>query len=56
VARNVRIASSPIPIGADTLIVNKDVPDECTVVGTPGKIVKIDGKKVEQDLISARLF
>ncbi len=35
-----------VKIGADTLIINKKVPDNCTVIGTPGKIVKQDGKKV----------
>ena len=39
-----------VKIGADTLIINHDVPDNCTVVGTPGKIVKLNGEKVEIEL------
>jgi serine O-acetyltransferase len=39
-----------VKIGADTLIINKNVPDNCTVVGTPGKIVKLNGKKVNIEL------
>jgi len=35
-----------VKIGADTFIINKNVPDNSTVVGTPGKIVKLNGKKV----------
>ncbi len=41
---------SNVKIGADTIIVNKNIPDNCTVVGTPGKIVKLKGKKVNMEL------
>ena len=41
---------SNVNIGADTLIINKNVPSNCTVVGTPGKIVKLNGKKVDKEL------
>ena len=41
---------SNVKIGADTLIINKKVPNNCTVVGTPGKIVKLNGKKVNIEL------
>ena len=41
---------SNVKIGADALIINHDVPDNCTVVGTPGRIVKQDGKKVNIEL------
>lgn len=34
-------------IGAETVIINRDVPSHSTVVGTPGYIVKQHGKKVE---------
>ena len=34
-------------IGAETVIINRDVPANCTVVGAPGKIVKVNGKKVK---------
>ena len=36
---------SNVKIGADTLIINKNVPGDCTVVGTPGKIVRLNGKR-----------
>jgi len=35
-----------VKIGAESVIINRDVPANCTVVGTPGKIVKMNGKKV----------
>jgi len=33
-------------IGAETVIINADVPANVTVVGTPGKIVRLNGQKV----------
>lgn len=36
-----------VKIGADTFIIDKHIPDNCTVVGTPGKIIKQNGKKVD---------
>lgn len=39
-----------VKIGAETVIINHDVPDNCTVVGAPGKIVKLNGKKVNLKL------
>jgi len=33
-------------IGAETFIINHDVPANTTVVGTPGRIVRLNGKKV----------
>jgi len=41
---------SNVKIGAESVIINRDVPDNCTVVGAPGRIVKLDGKKVSQKL------
>ncbi|MCE9599476.1 MAG: serine O-acetyltransferase [Spirochaetia bacterium] len=35
-------------IGAETVIINRDVPADCTVVGTPGKIVKRGHKKLKR--------
>jgi serine O-acetyltransferase len=35
-----------VKIGAETVIIGYDVPDNCTVVGAPGKIVRSNGKKV----------
>jgi serine O-acetyltransferase len=33
-------------IGAGTFIINCDVPENATVVGTPGRMVRLNGKKV----------
>ena len=37
---------SNVKIGAETIVINCDVPDNCTVVGAPGRIVRLNGKKV----------
>ena len=39
-----------VKIGAETVIINCDVPSEATVVGSPGRIVKLNGKKVNLKL------
>jgi len=39
-----------VKIGAETVIIMHDVPDGCTVVGAPGRIVKINGAKCDQKL------
>ena len=41
-------------IGAETFIIMKDVPADCTVVGVPGKIVKLNGKKADEELKPTR--
>jgi serine O-acetyltransferase len=38
-----------VKIGANAVVL-KDVPDNCTVVGVPGKIVKLNGVKCEIEL------
>jgi serine O-acetyltransferase len=43
-----------VKIGADTTIIMKDVPANTTVVGTPGEIVKLNGKRVKMQLPKAR--
>jgi serine O-acetyltransferase len=35
-----------VKIGANTFILMRDIPDNTTVAGTPGKIVKMNGKEV----------
>lgn len=37
-------------IGAETVVVNKDIPTNSTVVGAPGRIVKLNGEKVNVKL------
>ena len=39
-----------VKIGAETFIIMKDVPDNCTVTGVPARIVKLEGKKVNLPL------
>jgi len=40
-----------VKIGANTFIIMHDVPDNCTVVGSPGKIVKLNGELVTKKLV-----
>ena len=37
-------------IGANALIINHDVPAHSTVVGTPARIVKLHGQRVDEGL------
>ena len=39
-----------VKIGAETFIINHDVPSNATVVGVPGRIVRLNGKKVNMKL------
>lgn len=39
-----------VKIGAETVVINRDIPSGCTVVGAPGRIVKRDGKPVLEEL------
>lgn len=39
-----------VKIGAETVIIMHDVPSNCTVVGTPGRIVLKEGKRVNINL------
>lgn len=41
---------SNVKVGANTTVINKNVPSNCTVVGTPARIVKLNGKKVNLKL------
>lgn len=37
-------------VGANAFVINHDVPADCTVVGTPARIVKIRGERVDEPL------
>jgi serine O-acetyltransferase len=39
-----------VKIGANTTIIDDNVPSDCTVVGTPARIVRLNGKKVNLKL------
>lgn len=39
-----------VNIGAESVIINRDVPSNSTVVGSPGRIIKLNGKKVDIEL------
>jgi len=45
-----------VKIGAETFIINHDVPNNCTVVGAPGKIVKLNGKTANMKLKKSKYF
>jgi len=45
----VRVGNN-VKIGANTFILMRDVPDNTTVAGTPGRIVKINGQEVSMKL------
>ncbi len=36
-----------VKIGAETVIIMHDIPSNCTVVGAPGKIVRLNGEKTD---------
>ena len=40
-----------VRIGANAFIIMHDVPDNCTVVGSPGKIVMLEGKRADLPLL-----
>ncbi|VVC00306.1 2,3,4,5-tetrahydropyridine-2,6-dicarboxylate N-acetyltransferase [uncultured archaeon] len=44
-----------VKIGAETFVIMKDIPSNCTVVGVPGKIVKLNGKKVSIRLKNSKV-
>ncbi|MBN2102839.1 serine acetyltransferase [bacterium] len=43
-----------VKIGAETFVMMHDIPDNCTVVGAPGRIVKYQGKKVNRKLTPSK--
>jgi serine O-acetyltransferase len=36
-----------VKVGAETVVIMHDIPSNCTVVGAPGRIVKMNGEKVD---------
>jgi serine O-acetyltransferase len=46
---------SNVKIGADSTIINKNIPSNCTVVGTPARIVRLHGKKVNLKLNETKI-
>ena len=44
------IVGSGAKIGAEAVVINRDVPGECSVVGAPGRIVRENGKLVTKEL------
>jgi serine O-acetyltransferase len=38
---------SNVKIGAESVIIMHDIPSNCTVVGAPGRIVRLNGEKVD---------
>ena len=50
---NIKIGNN-VRIGAGSVVL-KDVPDDCTVVGVPGKIVRCGGLKVHEELMHDKL-
>ena len=43
-----------VKIGAESVIIMHNIPSDCTVVGAPGKIVKLKGQKVNINLERTR--
>jgi serine O-acetyltransferase len=39
-----------VKVGAESVIIMHDIPSNCTVVGAPGRIVKLNGQKVDLPL------
>ena len=39
-----------VNIGAETVVIDHDIPPNCTVVGAPGKIVRLNGQRVNMPL------
>lgn len=39
--------SDNVKVGAETVVIMHDIPSDCTVVGAPGRIVKMNDAKVD---------
>ena len=44
-----------VKVGAETFVIMHDIPSDSTVVGVPGRIVRIKGKKVEKEREKKRI-
>ena len=44
------IIGNNVKIGAETFIINKIIPNNCTVVGDPGRVVRLNSRKVNKEL------
>jgi serine O-acetyltransferase len=44
------VVGDNVKIGAETVIIMHDVPSNSTVVGAPGRLVKLDGQRMERKL------
>ena len=44
------IVGDNVKVGAETVVIMHDIPSNCTVVGAPGRIVKMNGIKVDLHL------
>lgn len=47
--------SDNVRIGANSFIVMRDVPSDCTVAGTPARIIKRNGDRVDEELPKTQL-
>ena len=43
-----------VKIGANSFVVNRDIPSNCTVAGTPAKIISREGMFTVEDLPKTR--
>lgn len=44
------VVGDNVKIGANSFVVMRDIPSDCTVAGTPGKITKRDGRHCHEEL------
>jgi len=49
------VVGNNVKIGANSFVVMRDVPSNCTVAGTPAKIIIRDGIRCEEDLPRTRV-
>jgi len=44
------VVGDNVKVGAESVVIMHNIPSNCTVVGAPGKIVKLNGQKVDLPL------